>query len=167
MGSCDARLTFQMTEMLEQWRDPVFNDLHQRVPARLAARLIEMGDEITASENVTKALAEAAIPNPPKNLASRATPRRIAALPENIRIYYEQLHSLIGLAGVASTTDPASFTMNGQPSDFEMQLGSMLGQAFHQGCSLADIALAADLPEDQVVAIGKRTIHGTGWIERL
>jgi hypothetical protein len=167
MGLQAMQDSLSMTEMLEQWRDPVFNDLHQQVPARLAARLTEMGDEITASENVPTALAEVRIPNSLKGLAVGVTPRRIAALPKRLRIYYEQLHCLVALAGVASTADPSKFTVNGQPSDFEMQLGSVLGQAFHQGCPLADIALAADLPEDLVVAIGKRTIRGTGWLKRL
>lgn len=37
----------------------------------------------------------------------------------------------------------------------------------HQGCSLADIALATRLPPDQVVAIGKRTIRRTKWLSRI
>ena len=82
-------------------------------------------------------------------------------------IYYERMHVLLALAGIARTTDPATFPADGPPSDAEQQFGAMLGQAFHQGCPLADVALAADLPPERVVAIGKRTIRRTGWLKRL
>ncbi len=49
----------------------------------------------------------------------------------------------------------------------ERDLGRVLGQAFHQGCALADAALATGLPPDRLVAIGKRTIRGTKWLGRL
>jgi hypothetical protein len=47
------------------------------------------------------------------------------------------------------------------------QVPTAFGQAFHQGCQLADVALAAGLSNDQVVAIGKRTIRRTGWLKRI
>jgi hypothetical protein len=75
------------------------------------------------------------------------------------RIYYERACCLIGLAYVAQRTDPAAFRLDEPPADAERDFGRVLGQAFHQGCSLTDIALAAGLPPDRVVAIGKRTIQ--------
>jgi hypothetical protein len=49
----------------------------------------------------------------------------------------------------------------------DSDLGTMLGQAFHEGCSLGDVTLAAKLPPDLVIAIGKRTIRRTKWLRRL
>ena len=43
----------------------------------------------------------------------------------------------------------------------QRRLGFCIGQAFHQGCSLPDVALATGLAADQVIAIGKRTIRRT------
>ena len=83
------------------------------------------------------------------------------------RIYYERIHCLLALASVAKRTDPASFQLTEPPTDAERHLGSVLGQAFHQGCTLADIALATRLPPDRVVAIGKRTIRRTKWLSRI
>jgi hypothetical protein len=77
------------------------------------------------------------------------------------RIYYERVHCLIVLAYIARRTDPASFHLTELPTNAERDLGAALGQAFHQGCSLADIALATGLPPDRVVAIGRRTIRRT------
>jgi hypothetical protein len=68
-------------------------------------------------------------------------------------IYHERMHALLAVAG----QDRAS----------EADLGRVLGQAFHEGCSLADVALAAGLPPDEVVEIGKQTIRGQGWRKRL
>ncbi len=82
------------------------------------------------------------------------------------RIYYERVHCLLALAGTARLTDPASFQLTEPPTDAERRLGSVLGQAFHQGCSLADVALATGLPSERVVAIGKRTIRRTKWLSR-
>ncbi len=82
-------------------------------------------------------------------------------------IYYERVHCLIVLAYVARRTDPASYRLDEPPADAERGLGRVLGQAFHQGCSLADIALATGLPPDRVVAIGKRTIRRTKWLSRM
>jgi hypothetical protein len=59
------------------------------------------------------------------------------------------------------------FRLDEPPSDAERRFGAVLGQAFHQGCSLADVAFAATLPADQIIAIGKRTIRRTKWLERL
>lgn len=82
-------------------------------------------------------------------------------------IYYERVHCLLALAGVARDTAPGAFRLTEPPTDAERRLGQVLGQAFHQGCSLADIALATGLPADRVVAIGKRTIRRTGWLSRI
>jgi hypothetical protein len=121
-----------MSDLLEQWRDPVFNDRHEPVPAALASRLTEMADEITGRH-----------------------------------MYYERMHVLFAVAGVAKDTNPTAFQLNDPPSDAEKQFGAVLGQAFHQGCQLADVAFAAELPPEQVVAIGKRTIRRTKWLEHL
>ena len=83
------------------------------------------------------------------------------------RIYYERAYCLLGLASVARRTDPASFRLDEPPTNAEMDLGTVLGKAFHQGCSLADTALATGLPPDRVVAIGKRTIRRTTWLSRI
>ena len=84
-----------------------------------------------------------------------------------LRIYNERVHCLMALAGVARRTDPASFRLDEPPANAERDLGLALGQAFHQGCSLADIALATGLPPDRVVAIGKRTIRRTEWLSQI
>jgi hypothetical protein len=83
------------------------------------------------------------------------------------RIYYERVHALLVVAGVARHTNPARFNLDEPPSDAERGFGFMLGQAFQQGCSLADVAFAAWRPSERVVAIGKQTIRRTGWLERL
>jgi len=83
------------------------------------------------------------------------------------RIYYERIHCLLVLSSVARNTDPAGFQLTEPPSGAERHLGEVLGQAFHQGCSLADIALATRLPPDRVIAIGKRTIRRTKWLSRI
>ena len=83
------------------------------------------------------------------------------------RIYYERIHCLLVLSSVARDTDPAGFQLTEPPSVAERHLGEVLGQAFHQGCSLADIALATRLPPDRVIAIGKRTIRRTKWLSRI
>lgn len=83
------------------------------------------------------------------------------------RVYYERACCLLTLAGAARRTDPASFRLGEPPTDAERTLGAVLGHAFHQGCSLADIALAAGIPADRVIAIGKRTIRGTKWLDRI
>jgi hypothetical protein len=111
-----------MTEMLDRWRDPVFDETHRQVPAPLAARLTAMADEVHGRH-----------------------------------IYYERMHALLAVAGCARATVAPS----------EQRLGSAFGQAFHQGCNLEDVALAAALPPDQVIAIGKRTIRRTDWLKRL
>jgi hypothetical protein len=83
------------------------------------------------------------------------------------RIYYERINCLLALSAVARGTDPAGFQLTEPPTGAERHLGEVLGQAFHQGCSLADIALATGFPPDRVVAIGMRTIRGTGWLSRI
>ena len=83
------------------------------------------------------------------------------------RIYYERVHALLAVAGAARSANPAGFNLDEPPSDAEREFGSVLGQAFHQGCSLADVSFAARLPSERVVAIGMRTIRPTGWLERL
>jgi hypothetical protein len=77
------------------------------------------------------------------------------------------MHALLALAATARNIDLTTFAPDEPPSDAEKILGSLIAQAFHEGCSLADVALAAGLPDEQVVAIGKRTIKRTGWLERL
>jgi hypothetical protein len=83
------------------------------------------------------------------------------------RIYYERVHCLVVLASIAKRTDPASFQLTESPTNHERDLGFALGQAFHQGCALADVALATGLPSDRVIAIGKRTIRRTEWLSRI
>ena len=121
-----------MTEWLERWRDPVFDEPHGRVPVGLAARLTEMADQTSGRH-----------------------------------IYYERMHALLALSSTARSTDPAQFEFDDAPTDDEKQLGSVIGQAFHRGCSLSDVALASGLAPEQVVAIGKRTIRRAGWLKRL
>jgi hypothetical protein len=83
------------------------------------------------------------------------------------RIYYERIHCLLVLAHIARRTDPAAFDLAELPTEAERRLGGALGQAFHQGCSLADVAFATGLPAERVVAIGKRTIRRAGWLSRI
>jgi hypothetical protein len=125
-----------VTDVLKQWRDPVWNKRYQQIPVRLVPRLTEMATEVAHTDL-------------------------------GHRIYYERVHALLVVASVASRTDPAALQLDGSPSDAEKHLGSVFGQAFHQGLSLADLALAAQLPADQIVAIGKRTIRRTNWLKRL
>jgi len=106
-----------VTDRLEHWRDPVFNELHKQVPVALATRLTELA-EVTQGRH----------------------------------IYYERMHALLAVAGIAGQTAPPH----------EKRLGFAFGQAFHQGCTLNDVALAAGLTPDQVVEIGKRTIRRSG-----
>jgi hypothetical protein len=82
-------------------------------------------------------------------------------------LYYERLHALLALASISRMTDARGFDVEGSPSDAEQRLGSAIGQAFHQGCTLADVSLASDLEPERVLAIGKRTIRGTKWLDRL
>jgi hypothetical protein len=83
------------------------------------------------------------------------------------RISYERAQALLVVASVAKGTEPATFLLGEPPSDAERCFGTVLGQAFHQGLSLADVAFAANIPADLVVAIGKRTIRRTNWLKRL
>jgi hypothetical protein len=125
--------------VIKFWRSPVFRERFYNVPAFLLPRLAEMASEVAAE-----------VPDPHTGL----------------RIYYKRVSCLIVLASVARSTDPASFRLDEPPANAERDLGRALGQAFHQGCSLADIALATRLPPDRVVAIGKRTIRRTKWLSR-
>lgn len=140
-------------------------DPHRNVPASLAARLIAMAGELTAGEDVAGAISNARIPGAPDDLP--VTPLGHGALPRSLRVSYERMYALFAVAAFARATKPATFLAEDPPSDAEKRFGSVIGQAFHQGCSLADVALAADVPEDQIVAIGKRTIKRTGWLDRL
>ena len=83
------------------------------------------------------------------------------------RIYYERAHALLAVADVARSTKPAAFDLDEPPSATEREFGFVLGQAFHEGCSLADVSFAARLPSELVVTIGKRTIRRTEWLKRL
>jgi hypothetical protein len=125
-----------VTDVLKQWRDPIWNERFQRIPVRLVPRLTEMATELASADL-------------------------------GHRIYYERVHALLAVEGIARLTDPAALQLDGPPSDAEKRLGSVFGQAFHQGLSLADVVLAAELPGDQIVAIGKRTIRRTNWLKRL
>ena len=127
-------------ELIKFWRSPVYREKFYNVPAFLLPRLAAMATEVATK-----------FPDPHTGL----------------RVYYERVHCLILLAGVARRTDPASFRLDEPPAHSERDLGRTLSQAFHQGCSLADIALATRLPPDRVVAIGKRTIRGTKWLSRI
>ena len=127
-------------ELIKFWRSPVFREKFYDVPAFLLPRLAEMATEVAAE-----------VPDP-------HTGRRI---------YYERACCLTTLAHVARRTDPASFRLDEPPANAERALGRVLGQAFHQGCSLADIALATGQPPDRVVAIGKRTIRRTKWLSQI
>ena len=126
-------------ELIKFWRSPVFREKFYDVPAFLVPRLAEMAAEVAAE---------------------------VPDVHTGRRIYYERVHCLIVLAQVATRTDPASFRLDEPPANAERALGAVLGQALHQGCALADIALATGLPPDQVVAIGKRTIRRTKWLSR-
>jgi hypothetical protein len=83
------------------------------------------------------------------------------------KIYYERLSVLAALFAVARSRPPASFDLGSLPTVDELRLGSLLGQTFHQGCSLRDVEIATQAPRDLIVAIGKRTIKRTKWLERL
>ena len=154
-----------LDDLLVQWSDPVFNEPHRNVPVSLAMRLTEMADEITAGENVAEAVANARIPDAPDDLG--VVPLRIGALPTGVRVFYERMHALLAVDATARGTKPATFSLENPPSDAERHFGTVLGQAFHEGCSLADVALAATLPEGRIVAIGKRTIKRSAWLDHL
>jgi hypothetical protein len=87
--------------------------------------------------------------------------------PLGYRVSYERSHALLVLASVASKVDAASFPLGDPPSALERELGVVIGQAFHQGWPLAEVAVAARMPAELVVAIGKRTIRRKGWLTRL
>jgi hypothetical protein len=92
---------------------------------------------------------------------------QVRGTPLGYRISYERSRALVVLASVASKVDPASFPLGDPPSALERELGIVIGQAFHQGWALAEVAVAARIPADLVVAIGKRTIRRKGWLTRL
>jgi hypothetical protein len=128
---------------LEFWRSPVFGEKFSNVPAFLLPRLTELETGV------------------PDTLTGR-------------RIYYERVHCLLALASVllalasvADHVDLASIRPDEVPAGSERYIGLALGAAFHQGLSLADIALATGLPPGQIVAIGKRTIRRTKWLSRI
>jgi hypothetical protein len=83
------------------------------------------------------------------------------------RIYYERVHALIAVASVARGKNRAGFDLGEPPSDGEKRFGAILGQAFHQGCSLADVSFAARLPPEHIIAVGKRTIRRSNWLKRI
>lgn len=82
-------------------------------------------------------------------------------------VYYERMSVLVALAHLARREDPKSFDLQGPPTEEERQLGQLLGQAWHEGCSLEDTVAAANAPSEVLVAIGRRTIRRTGWLRRL
>ena len=113
-------------------------------------------DELTADEEVARALNDHRIPRATGNVP--VFPQRTGGLPVSLTVYNERLCSLLAVAALSRTTDLASYE---PPSDTKAHVGYVLGQAIHQGCTLADIALAAGLPPERVVEIAKRTIPGT------
>jgi hypothetical protein len=92
---------------------------------------------------------------------------QLADAPLGYRISYERAHALLVLASIARQAGPAAFALDQAPSSAERELGFAIGQAFHQDWPLADVAFAAGIPTDQVIAIGQRTIRRRGWLERL
>ena len=64
------------------------------------------------------------------------TPGATPHTPTGRRIYYERVHCLLALASFAKQTDPESLRLDEPPANAERPLGRVLGQAFHQGCSL-------------------------------
>ena len=91
-------------------------------------------------------------------------PQRFSGLPASLIAFNERLQALVAVAGVAQTTDLANYD---PPADTKSHVDFVLGQAFHQSCSLPDVAIAAELPAEHVLAIAKRTIPGTPWFEPL
>lgn len=83
------------------------------------------------------------------------------------RVYYERAHALLAVASVTRGKDRRGFNLDQPPSDGEKSFGAILGQAFQQGCCLADVAFAARLPPDHIIAVGKRTIRRTNWLKRI
>jgi len=83
------------------------------------------------------------------------------------RIYYERVHALLAVASIIRGKNRAGFNLDEPPSDAEKRFGAILGQAFHQGCSLADVSFAARLRPEHIIAVGKRTIHRTNWLKRI
>jgi hypothetical protein len=121
--------------------------------------------ELEDPDPLAEAVANARLPDAPEDFG--VTPLRIGALPTSVRVFYERMHALLAVQAIARSTKPATFVLENPPSDAEKRFGSALGQAFHEGCSLADVALAAALPEDRIVAIGARTIRRRAWLDHL
>jgi hypothetical protein len=142
-----------MTDMLEQWRDPVFNNPYQQVPCQLVSRLVEMAEEIKLDANVAVAQATNRIPRAVGNMP--VFPQRIGGLPSNLLIYNERIQALVAVAALARATDLAS---SQSPGDAKSHVGFVFGRAFGLGCSTADIAIAAGLTPEQVVTIARGTI---------
>jgi hypothetical protein len=151
-----------VTDVLERWRDPVFNNPYEHVTPQLAERLTEMSEDTMADENVAQALAHGLIPRATGNVP--VFPQRVRGLPASLVVYNERVGALARIASAAKTTDLANYN---PPTDAKSHVGFVLGHAFHQGCSLEDVAIAAQVPAEQVIAIAQRTIPGTSWLERL
>ena len=83
------------------------------------------------------------------------------------RIYYERVYALLAIASTTRGKNRAGFNLDEPPSDAERRFGAVLGQAFHQGCSLDDVAFAAGLSPEHIIAVGKRAIRGTSWLKRI
>jgi hypothetical protein len=150
-----------MADMLE-WRDPVFNNPYEHITTQLGARLTEIAEEIIADETIAQAFADGRIPRATGNVP--VFPQRISGLPDHLVDYNERLRALTAVATIANTTDLANYDPT---ADTKPHVGFVLGQAFHQGCPLADVALAAGLPADQLIAIAKRTIPSAPWLDQL
>jgi hypothetical protein len=140
---------------LSQWRDPIFNNPYEHISSRLAARLTQIAEETMVEDAAAQALAAGRIPRATGNVP--VFPQRIGDLPNRLVVYNERLRALAAVATVANTTDLANYD---PPTDAKSHVGFVLGHALRQGCSLADIALAAGLGPEQIIAIAKRTIPG-------
>ncbi len=151
-----------MTEYAENWRDPLFGTPPARIPIGLAQRLKEMAEQTADTVDVPAALAAARLPDLPHPM-----PFRVGMFPTPLRIYYERLAVLLGVAALAQRTDPGEFDLSSPATEAERRFGAVIGQAFHQGCSLQDLALATGVPGDAIIAIGKRTIRRTAWLQKL
>jgi hypothetical protein len=118
-----------MDELLEEWRDPVFDDPHRHVPTSLAARLTEMAGELTAGVNGSEAIATAQTPGARADRPVKSL--RVGSLPTSLRIFYERMSALLVLAGIARSVDAATFAGEDPPSEAQQHFGFAVGQAFH------------------------------------
>lgn len=91
-------------------------------------------------------------------------PHRVNGSPTRLIVYNERLRPLVRVAALTNAADLASCE---PPSDTKSPVGHVLEQAFREECTLADIAIAASTPPEQLIKSLKRTIPGTSRLERL